>query len=338
MTQPILECVPNFSEGRSAQVLNEIADSIRSIPQVKLLHQDRGESANRTVFTFAGDPEAVVEAAFNAMEVAANRMDMRQHKGVHPRMGSTDVCPLVPVAGITKQEAVVWAHKLAKRAGRDLGIPIYLYEHAATASYRRNLASIRKGEYEGFREKIKDPRWIPDYGPKTFQAKVGQSVIGVRNFLIAYNINLDTQDVSIAKAIAEEIRESGKIIENEGEKERIPGKLKCVKAIGWEIPEFGCTQVSTNLVNMQVTPPHIVFETTKVVAEKYGVTVTGSELIGLIPQYALVEAGKFYREISGNEKLDHGVSIESAIEKLGLSQLSPFNPQERVLEYVLKNS
>ena len=338
MTQPILECVPNFSEGRSTQVLAEIADSIRSVPQVKLLHQDRGESANRTVFTFAGDPEAVVEAAFRAMGVAANRIDMRQHKGVHPRMGSTDVCPLVPVAGITKQEAVVWAHKLAKRAGRDLGIPIYLYEHAATASHRRNLASIRKGEYEGFREKIEDPRWSPDYGPKTFQPKVGQTVLGARNFLIAYNINLNTQEVSIAQAIAEEIRESGKIIENGGKKERVPGKLKCVKAIGWEIPEFGCTQVSTNLVDMHVSPPHVVFETTKKVAEKYGVKVTGSELIGLIPRFAILEAGNFYSKIQGIEGADEKNKVGLAIEKLGLAQLSAFNPLERVLEYVLNNS
>ncbi|MEM6628992.1 MAG: glutamate formimidoyltransferase [Bacteroidota bacterium] len=331
----LLECVPNFSEGKSLETLSSIAEAIRFVPEVTLLHQDRGESANRTVFTFAGKPEAVVEAAFRAMEVAANSIDMRLHHGVHPRMGAIDVCPLVPIEGITKEEVILLAHKLAKRVGEALQIPVYLYEQAATASHRKNLARIRKGEYEGFQEKIKHPKWIPDYGPRSFQPRVGQTVIGARNFLIAYNINLSTQEVNIAQAIAEEIRESGKVVETDGRKERIPGKLKCVKAIGWRIPEFGFTQVSTNLVDMYTTPPHVVFETVKDLAQRYGTSVTGSELVGLIPRYAMIEAGKFYSDALGNGQLLEKAYVDLSVEKLGLNHLYAFDPKERVLEYAM---
>ena len=332
---PILECIPNFSEGKDLEVLGKIAEAIQTVPQVKLLHKDSGESANRSVFTFAGNPDSVVAAAFEAIKIASETIDMRQHKGVHPRMGATDVCPLVPIEGISMQEAIVLSHRLGKRVGEELGIPVYMYERSAVHPHKKNLAHIRKGEYEGFAQKIQDPHWKPDYGPKFFQPIPGQTVIGARDFLIAYNINLNTKDVSIAKSIAAQIRESGQKLKKGEQVVRIPGMCKHVKAIGWEIPEFGCTQVSTNLVNIHETPPHVVYEATREVAQSMGVQVTGSELIGCIPLFALLEAGRYYASLKSKEDLSEASTVALAVEKLGLNQLSFFHPSERILEYML---
>lgn len=332
---PILECIPNVSEGKNPQVLEKISRAVSSVEGVRLLHQDTGESAHRTVFTFAGTPNGVCEAAFQLIRTAANEIDMRKHRGVHPRMGATDVCPLVPVRGISMEETVVWSHTLAKRVGRELRIPTYLYERSATHPMRKNLASIRMGEYEGFKEKIKDPLWLPDYGPTTFQAGPGQTVIGARDFLVAYNINLNTSDLGLAKAIAARIRESGRKVKKGAEWVRIPGRCKHVKAIGWLIPEFGFAQVSTNLIRIHETPPHEVFEATKEVALEMGVEVTGSELIGCIPLEPLKKAGKFYAGQIPNSPGSEHTWLTLAVDKLGLNQLSPFVLNERILEYIL---
>ncbi len=338
--QRIIECVPNISEGRDSSVLAAIAEAIESVDQVKLLHTDRGETAHRTVFTFAGSPESVVEAAYQAIKIASKRIDMRLHKGIHPRMGATDVCPLIPIRGISMAETVMLAHQLGHRVGNMLNIPVYMYEYAATAPHRKNLAEIRSGEYEGFTQKISHPDWKPDYGPQIYQPRQGQTVIGARDFLVAYNVNLNTQNVSIAKRIAADVRESGKVLRKHdkilrdeyGIPIRIPGMCKSVKAIGWYIPEFQCTQVSTNLVNIRESPPHIAYEAIKTAARHYGVKPTGSELIGLIPMVCLTRAGKFYAH---NPDLPDREAIHLAVEKLGLSELSPFDPSQRILEYLL---
>jgi len=338
--QKIIECVPNISEGKDPAVLASIAETIESVDQVKLLHIDRGETAHRTVFTFAGHPEAIVEAAFQVIKIASQRLDMRHHKGIHPRMGATDVCPLIPVRGVSMAETVMLAHQLGHRVGNNLNIPVYMYEYAATAPHRKNLAEIRSGEYEGFVQKISLPDWKPDYGPGIYQPKQGQTVIGARDFLVAYNVNLNTKDVSIAKRIAADVRETGRVQREHGEivtdeygiPVRIPGMCKFVKAIGWYIPEFQCAQVSTNLVNIRETPPHIAYEAIKTTARHYGVEPTGSELIGLIPMECLTRAGKFYAH---NPALPDREAIHLAVEKLGLSELSPFDPSQRILEYLL---
>jgi len=338
----IIECVPNFSEGKDLTVIQDIAEAIQQDRTVKLLHVDTGHTAHRTVMTFAGAPDAVVEAAFRAIQVASMRIDMRQHTGIHPRMGATDVCPLIPIHDISMQEVIMWAHKLAHRVGQTLNIPVYLYEAAATAPHRKNLAHIRQGEYEGFQSKIQLPEWFPDYGPAVFQPNVGQTVIGARDFLVAYNINLDTTDVHIAKEIAADIRESGRIkkengiiVKDEtGKPLRNPGACKFVKAIGWYVEEFQCAQVSTNLTHIRQTPPHVAFEAVKTAAARHGVSVTGSELVGLIPKDCLLEAAHFYAS-DANYYLEEKAAIDLAIEKLGLSQLRPFNPQERILEYLI---
>jgi len=329
----ILECVPNFSEGRRPEVIAAIADAIRGVEGAKLLHIDSGASANRTVMTFAGLPEAVTEAAFRAIATAARLIDMRQHTGIHPRMGATDVCPLVPVRGISMQQAVHYARQLGERVGQELGIPVYLYEAAATRPERKNLAYIRAGEYEGFRQKIYLPEWAPDFGPQAFQPGPGQTVIGARDFLIAYNINLDTADESIAREIAAEVRESGRVVVQQGKKQRIPGRLKAVKAIGWYVPEFGRAQVSTNITHIPTTPVHQVYETVKELAAKRGVRVTGSELVGLAPLKVFTDAGAFYlpNPHAGEEEL-----VKEAIRQLGLDDLAPFDPNQKILEYCLK--
>lgn len=335
--EQIIECIPNFSEGKNTNTLAAISAAIKSIAGVKLLHVDRGEAANRTVFTFAGAPQAVAEAAFQAIKVAGALIDMRTQKGEHPRIGATDVCPLVPIANITMEEVKEYAIELGPRVAKELNIPVYLYEHSANFPERKNLATIRSGEYEGLAQKMKLPEWQPDFG-KQFNARTGATVLGARDFLIAYNANLDTDSVKIANQIARTIRESGQLVKKEnGEKIRIPGECKSLKAIGWYIEEYGKAQVSMNLTNFKITGIHEAYEACKKAAEKYGVTVTGSELIGLIPLRAILDAGYFYANQSGqpSTELTEKELLQIAVKALGLGELSPFNLEERVIEYLL---
>jgi len=341
----ILECIPNFSEGRDRAVLAAIAQAIRSVPRVKLLHLDRGASAHRTVMTFAGEPEAVVEAAYQAMRVAAARIDMRWHVGTHPRMGATDVCPLVPIRGISFEEAQRLALGLAERVGKELGIPVYLYERSAQRPERRNLATIRAGEYEGFQEKILQPTWQPDFGPAQFNPQTGQTVIGVRDFLVAYNLNLNTRSVKLAHAVAFDIRERGRIKRIDGEVQRDanglplrePGLCRGLKAIGWYIEEYGVAQVSTNVTDLSLTPVHRAFEAGRACARRRGLRVTGSELIGLMPKQALLDAGAYYLAQQGQPtEVGEDELMHIATKSLGLDDLSPFDPRQRVIEYLLE--
>jgi glutamate formiminotransferase/formiminotetrahydrofolate cyclodeaminase len=328
----IIECVPNFSEGQNADIIDKIALSVQSTQNVKLLNVESDRDYNRTVITFAGEPLCVKEAAFKAISTASELIDMSRQKGEHPRIGATDVCPIIPVANVTKDECVKLSNVLGKDVGEQLGIPVYLYEDAARSTERRNLENIRKGEYEGLEEKLKD--WIPDYGPTEYNDKVrksGATVIGSRFFLIAYNVNLNTRDVNIANEIAKKVRESGSMqIDEAGKKKRVPGILKYVKAIGVELNEYNITQVSLNLTNYKKTSIHKVFETIKAQAEVHGLEATGSEIIGLVPKDALIEAGAFY---TGNNSEDN--LIEAAIEHLGLSQLNKFKPETKIIENLL---
>lgn len=338
----VIECVPNFSEGRDHQLINKIADRIQSVEGVSLLGIDPGASANRTVITFVGEPQAVVDAAFLAIEQAAKLIDMRQHQGEHPRMGATDVCPLIPISGISMEEVVELAHQLAQRVGEQLQIPVYLYENAAIRPERQNLANIRSGEYEGFQSKILSPEWIPDYGPQQYNPQSGQTVIGARDFLIAYNVNLNTRSVPHAKAIAADVRESGraKIVDGQkqrdekGEVVRAAGNCKAVKAIGWYMEQYEVAQVSTNLTDIDKTPVHIAFEAIRKAARERGLRVTGSELIGMIPKRCLIEAGKYYRDLQGVEGgVPEAELLHIAIKSLGLDELGPFDPQKKIIEY-----
>lgn len=344
----IIECVPNFSEGRNEIIIQGIAESIQKIPGVKLLHVDPGKSTNRTVVTFAGDPDSVIEAAFLAIAYAANKIDMRQHQGEHPRMGATDVCPLIPISGVSMEDTVTYAKKLAERVGRELNIPVYLYEAAASAKYRKNLADIRSGEYEGFEQKMKLPEWKPDYGPTEFNASAGATVIGARDFLIAYNVNLNTRSVRLANEVAFDIRENGRAVkdpqtgkvikDDKGEWVRQPGRCKSVKAIGWYIDEYQFAQVSMNLTNINDTSLHTAFEECRKSAENYGLLVTGSELVGLIPKRSIIEAGNYFLK---KQKRSLGVSeaecIQTAIQSLGLNSISPFDPEKRIIEYMIED-
>lgn len=348
MKQPLIECVPNFSEGKNKSIIDAIVQSIASVENIKVLNVDMGLATNRTVVTFVGPPEAVVEAAFQGIKKAGELIDMRFHKGEHPRMGATDVCPLVPIRDITMEETVQYAIQLAKRVGEELQIPVYLYEYAQPKDYRKNLSIIRAGEYEGFFEKIKKPEWKPDFGPSEMDAKRGATVIGARNFLIAYNVNLNTTSVRRANSVAFDVREAGrvmreggkptgKIIYNEDGTQKIqPGMCKAVKAIGWYIEEYGIAQVSMNLTDTNVTPLHKAFEACCISAEKRGLRVTGSELVGLIPLKALTDAGKYFLKKQG---LSTGVSekelIKIAVKTLGLDELKPFKPEERIIEYLI---
>jgi glutamate formiminotransferase/formiminotetrahydrofolate cyclodeaminase len=348
MTEKILECVPNFSEGRDPDKIKEITHSISRVNGIRMLHVDPGISTNRTVVTFIGDPESVIEAAFNGIKTAAELLDMRHHSGKHPRIGATDVCPLVPLRGISMDEAVEYARILGNRVGEELGIPGYFYEYAALSPERRNLANCRKGEYEGLVEKIKDPAWKPDFGPVSFNARAGATAIGARNLLVAYNINLDSPSIEIANAIVSEIREKGRIkgkgnrhtgeiARNENhEPVYIPGSLKAVKGIGWYIEEYGIAQVSLNLTNIKITPIHIAFEEVYRRAEIHGIRVTGSEIIGLVPLDGMLEAGKYYlNKINRADNASQADLIEAAIKSLGLNDLNPFIPEERIIEYML---
>jgi len=333
----LIECVPNFSEGVNQEIIGQIADAIRSVPGIKLLNVDPGMAANRTVITFAGEPSAVVEAAFLAIKTAAELIDMRTQKGEHPRMGATDVCPLIPLSGLTIEETAQYAEQLAKRMGEELAIPVYLYEHSQLDKKRSNLSVIRSGEYEGFFNKIKQPGWQPDYGPLEMNAKSGATVIGARDFLIAYNVNLNTSSVDIANWIAADVRESGrKVIAAYGNKQTIPGTLKSVKAIGWYIKEYNKAQVSMNLTGINVTPIHIAFDEVRRKAKTHGVEVTGSELIGLIPLKAMLDAGRYFLEKQGEiVNVSDAELIQTAVKEMGLDELAAFDPQKRIIEYLL---
>jgi glutamate formiminotransferase / formiminotetrahydrofolate cyclodeaminase len=347
----LIECVPNFSEGCNMAIIKQITDRIEAVEGVRLLDVDPGKATNRTVVTFVGTPDEVIEAAFQAVKKASEIIDMRSHKGEHPRFGATDVCPLIPIAGITMDEVVVYARKLAERIGNEIGIPVYCYENAAFSDERRNLANNRSGEYEGLPKKLIDPHWKPDFGPAEFNDKValtGATAVGARDFLVAYNVNLNTTSVRRANAVAFDIREkgrpvregnpiTGKIKKDESGKDIwIPGSLKACKAIGWFIEEYGIAQVSINLTNISITPVHVAFEEACLKAQDRGMRVTGSELVGLIPLKALTDAGKYFLR---KQQRSVGVSEEElvkiAVKSLGLDDLKPFNPKEKIIEYLL---
>ncbi|HNR20109.1 MAG TPA: glutamate formimidoyltransferase [Bacteroidia bacterium] len=344
----LIECVPNFSEGNDLNIIKQITDAIESVEGVKLLNVDPGKATNRTVVTLVGEPQAVVDAAFKGIAKAAELIDMTKHKGEHPRMGATDVCPFIPVANISMEETAMWSKKLGERVGKELGIPVYLYEEAQPNKSRSNLSIIRAGEYEGFAKKIKQVEWKPDFGPAELPLKHGATVIGARDFLIAYNVNLNTKSVKRANSIAFDIREAGriktdekgkKVLDKDGNEIRIPGKLKGVKAIGWYIQEYGIAQVSINITKFRETPLHIVFDECAKSAHERGYRATGSELVGLVPLSAMLDAGKYFLN---KQRLSSGVSdaelIHIAVKSMGLDELAPFNPQERIIEYVLNDA
>lgn len=337
--QQLIECVPNFSEGNDLNIIKQITDQIESVDGVRLLNVDPGKATNRTVVTFVGNPQAVVTAAFLAIKKAGELIDMSKHKGEHPRMGATDVCPLIPIANISMEETANYAQQLAKRVGEELKIPVYLYEAAQPDKERNNLSVIRAGEYEGFFKKIKEPQWKPDFGPAEFDTKRGGTVIGARDFLVAYNVNLNTTSVRRANSIAFDVREAGRNVEVNGKKVNQPGTLKSVKAIGWYIEEYGIAQISMNLTNINITPVHIAFDEVCKSAEKRGIRVTGSELVGLIPLKAMTDAGKYFLK---KQKRSIGVSekelIRIAIKSMGLDELSSFKPEEKIIEYMLRNN
>jgi glutamate formiminotransferase/formiminotetrahydrofolate cyclodeaminase len=338
MAQQLIECVPNFSEGNDLNIIKQITNEIESVEGVRLLNVDPGKATNRTVVTLVGEPGPVIEAAYRAIKKAGELIDMSKHKGEHPRMGATDVCPLIPIANISMQETAQYAQQLAKKVGEELNIPVYLYEAAQPDTSRNNLSVIRAGEYEGFFKKIKEPMWKPDFGPAEFDAKRGGTVIGARDFLVAYNINLNTTSTRRANAIAFDVREAGRNIEVDGQKVNQPGTLKSVKAIGWYIEEYGVAQISMNLTNINITPVHVAFDEVCTKATVRGIRVTGSELVGLIPLKAMTDAGKYFLQ---KQKRSTGVSekelIKIAIKSMGLDELGPFNPEERIIEYMLDN-
>ena len=351
MKKQIIECVPNISEGRDPAVIEAIAAIAETVEGVKLLDVDPGKATNRTVITFVGEPEPVIEAAFRLIKKASELIDMSKHKGEHPRFGATDVCPLVPIANISMEETVTYAHKLGKRVGEELGIPGYFYENAAKTEERKNLATCRTGEYEGLAKKLVDPDWKPDFGPAEFvKAKsTGVTAISARDFLVAYNVNLNTTSTRRANAIAFDIRErgrvkregdsiTGKIIkDSQGNPESVPGSLKAVKGIGWYIEEYGVAQLSLNLTNISITPVHIAFDEACRKAEARGVRVTGSELVGLVPLQAMLDAGRYFlKKQQRSSGLNEAELIKIAVKSLGLDDLKPFNPQEKIIEYMLE--
>jgi len=346
----LIECVPNFSEGRDLEVIRQITDAIESVDGVSLLDVDPGASTNRTVVTFVGSPDAAVEAAFRGIKKAAELIDMRKHKGAHPRMGATDVCPFIPVSNISWEEAIACANKLGKRVGEELSIPVYLYERAAKNASRSNLSVIRAGEYEGFFEKIKGPAWKSDFGPSIFNEKSGATVIGARDFLIAYNVNLNTKAVRRANSVAFDVRENGRVktedgtpfgkpvLDASGEPVRIPGMLKHVKAIGWYVEEYGIAQISMNLTNVEETPLHVAFDACVESASKRGLRVTGSEIVGMVPKKCLLDAGRYFLR---KQKWSEGASEEEligiAIRSMGLNELKPFDPKQKVIEFKIES-
>jgi len=344
----LIECVPNFSEGRDEKIIKQITDAIESVDGIKLLNVDPGKATNRTVVTFVGEPERVIEAAFQGAKMATQLIDMSKHKGEHPRFGATDVCPLVPIANITMDETVVYARKLAQRMGEELRISVYCYEFAASCEERQSLANCRAGEYEGLKEKLQKPEWKPDFGPEVLNVKSGATAVGARNFLIAYNVNLNTTSVRRANSIAFDVREAGRVVREgdpvtgkivndaNGEPLRIPGTLKKVRAIGWFIHEYGIAQISMNLTDISVTSMHVAFDEVVERARDRGIRVTGSELIGVIPLQAMLDAGKYFLR-----KQEHSVGIPDAeiikiaVKSLGLDELAPFDPKKRIIEYLI---
>jgi glutamate formiminotransferase/formiminotetrahydrofolate cyclodeaminase len=351
LMQQLIECVPNFSEGLDLSVIKQITNEVELIDGVRLLNVDPGKATNRTVVTFVGSPQAVTDAAFLAIKKAGELIDMSKHKGEHPRMGATDVCPLIPIANISMEETAQWAQKLGERVGKELQIPVYLYEAAQSNKERSNLSVIRAGEYEGFFKKIKLPEWKPDFGPTEFDAKRGATVIGARDFLVAYNVNLNTTSTRRANSIAFDVREAGRVkregdpingkivTDAQGNPVSIPGTLKSVKAIGWFIEEYGVAQISMNLTNINITPLHIAFDEVCKKASERGIRVTGSELVGLVPLKSLLDAGKYFLQ---KQQRSIGVSekelIKIAIKTMGLDELAPFKPEERIIEYLLKET
>ena len=347
----IIECVPNFSEGRDLEVVRQITNAIESVDGIALLNVDPGASTNRTVVTFAGDPDAAVEAAFRGIQKAAELIDMRKHSGAHPRMGATDVCPFIPVANVSWEEAIECAKQLGKRVGEELKIPVYLYEKAARNPARSNLSIIRAGEYEGFAKKIKQPDWKPDFGPNDFNEKSGATVIGAREFLVAYNVNLNTKSARRATSVAFDVRENGRVktedgtptgkpvLDEKGEPVRAPGMLKHVKAIGWYVEEYGMAQVSINLTNIDETPLHAAFDACCESATKRGLRVTGSEIVGMVPKKCLIDAGKYFlRKQKWSEGVAEEELIEIAIRSMGLNEVKPFDPKEKIIELKMESA
>ncbi len=332
---PLVECVPNFSEGRDASVIEAIAGSIRAVPGATLLDVDPGESTNRTVMTIVGEPEPVLEAAFQAARTAYERIDMTRHRGEHPRLGAVDVVPFIPISDVTMAECVDLARRFGRRVGDELGVPVYLYEEAQAEGHRRTMAQIRSGEYEGLKERIRQPEWAPDFGPAEFVARSGATVTGARFFLIAYNVNiLGTKNQ--AHRLALNVREQGRMVERpDGERVREPGYFEAVKGIGWELEEFGLAQVSMNLDNYRVTPIHAVFEAIRRDAAALGVGVAGSEIVGLVPLEAILQAADHYIAEEGLFILDERQKVQLAIDRLGLSSLHPFRPDEKIIEYMI---
>lgn len=335
ISSPLVECVPNFSEGQDDGIIAAIAGSIQNVPGVKLLSVEPDKDYNRCVVTFVGEPESVKEAAFQSTRTAAGLIDMRNHSGQHPRLGATDVVPFIPISGVTMDDCKQLANEFGKRVAGELCIPVYLYEEAARTPERRNLATVRKGEYEGLAEKLKDPAWRPDYGEPVLNVRSGATITGARVFLIAYNVNLKTNNKDIAHQIALSIRESGRTVKDAaGTSVKIPGTLKSVKAMGVLLERYNIAQVSINLTNFNVTPPHVAFEEVKKEAHKLGVEVTGSEVVGLIPKEALLLAGKYYAS-SGADRVSEDSLIKKAIDCLGLSQLDLFDPKKKIIEYMI---
>jgi glutamate formiminotransferase/formiminotetrahydrofolate cyclodeaminase len=340
MEKRIIECVPNFSEGRDMGIIKQITDTIESVDGIKLLDVDPGRDTNRTVVTFVGEPEKVSEAAFRAVKKASELIDMSKHHGEHPRIGATDVCPLVPVSGISMEETADYARGLAKRIGEELGIPVYCYENAAFEEKRRNLANCRAGEYEGLRKKLADPEWKPDFGPAVFNERSGATAVGARDFLVAFNVNLNTTSTRRANAIAFDVREKGRDIKKDnGELINVPGTLKNVKAIGWYIEEYGIAQISMNLTNISITPVHIAFDEVCRKADARGIRVTGSELIGLIPLKSILDAGRYFL---AKQQRSSGISdeelIKIAVKSMGLCDIHEFDPKQKIIEYVMKEN
>ena len=344
----LVECVPNISEGRRPEIYETVAAAAASVSGVTLLNVDPGADTNRTVITFVGDPEAVLQGAFQLIKKGYELIDMSKHRGAHPRIGAVDVVPFVPVAEVTMDECAVLARRLGERVGNELSIPVYLYEFAATEPHRRNLADIREGEYEGLAKKIEHQDWKPDFGPAKFNPRCGATVIGARKFLVAYNVNLNTLDKRLATRVAFDVRERGRIkrdeegnpiLDEHGEPIWEPGLLKSVKAVGWVIPEYGCAQVSMNLTDTEVTPLHLAFDTCEERARERGLRVTGSEIVGLVPLSVLLDSGRHYlRRMGRPTGVSEAALVQTAIRTLGLSEIKPFNPKERVIEYRLANT
>ena len=345
----LIECVPNFSEGRDMSVIQRITDAVEAVDGVKLLDVDPGAATNRTVVTFAGEPEDVIEAAVVAGKMAAELIDMSKHTGEHPRFGCMDVCPLVPISGVSMEECAEYARTLAKRLGEEAGLTIYCYEAAALTEERQNLAVVRAGEYEGLKERLSKPEWAPDFGPAAFNAKSGATAVSARDFLVAYNVNLNTTSTRRANAIAFDVREKGRkkregcpltgpvVKDEDGNEVWVPGALECVKGIGWFIEEYGVAQISMNLTNVSVTPTHVAFDTCVEKAQARGIRVTGSEIVGLIPLEAVLDAGRYFlRKQKRSTGVSDGDLIHIAVKSMGLDELAPFDPDKKIIEYVLR--